>query len=83
MVINLVDPRAIVLGGGVSNNERIFRNVPAQLERFTVAKQLRTRSCARSTETPAAPGRRHALVSAARRATAVRTPGPPTRWYPD
>jgi fructokinase len=43
MVINLVDPRAIVLGGGVSNNERIFRNVPAQLERFTVAKQLRTR----------------------------------------
>jgi len=43
MVINLVDPRAIVLGGGVSNNERIFRNVPAQLERFTVAKQVRTR----------------------------------------
>jgi len=43
MVINLVDPRAIVLGGGVSNNPRIFRNVPAQLERFTVAKQLRTR----------------------------------------
>jgi fructokinase len=43
MVINLVDPRAIVLGGGVSNNERIFRNVPAELERFTVAKQVRTR----------------------------------------
>ena len=43
MVINLVDPRAIVLGGGVSNNARIFRNVPAQLERFTVAKQVRTR----------------------------------------
>jgi fructokinase len=43
MVINLVDPRAIVLGGGVSNNERIFRNLPGQLERFTVAKQLRTR----------------------------------------
>ena len=43
MVIDLLDPRAIVLGGGVSNNERIFRNVPAQLERFTVAKQVRTR----------------------------------------
>jgi fructokinase len=43
LVINLVDPRAIVLGGGVSNNERIFRNVPAQLEQFTVAKQVRTR----------------------------------------
>jgi fructokinase len=43
MVINLVDPRAIVLGGGVSNNERIFRNLPPQLERYTVAKEVRTR----------------------------------------
>jgi fructokinase len=43
MVINLVDPRAIVLGGGVSNNARILRNVPAGLEPYTVAKQLRTR----------------------------------------
>jgi fructokinase len=43
MVINLVDPRAIVLGGGVSNNARIFRNVPAIWERYTVGKQLTTR----------------------------------------
>jgi fructokinase len=43
LVINLVDPRAIVLGGGVSNNERIFRNVPSRVEQFTVAKQVRTR----------------------------------------
>jgi fructokinase len=42
MVTNLVDPRAIVLGGGVSNNPRIFRNVPPLLEPYTVAKQLRT-----------------------------------------
>ncbi len=42
-VINLVDPRAIVLGGGVSNNDRIFRNVPPLLERYTVAKNLRTK----------------------------------------
>jgi len=42
-VINLVDPRVIVLGGGVSNNARIFTNVPALLERYTVAKNLRTR----------------------------------------
>jgi fructokinase len=41
-VINLLDPRAIVLGGGVSNNVRIFANVPALLERYTVAKDLRT-----------------------------------------
>jgi fructokinase len=43
LVINLVDPRAIVLGGGVSTNARIFRNVPALWERYTVGKQLTTR----------------------------------------
>ena len=43
MVINLVDPRAIVLGGGVSNNERIFTNVPRLWERYTVPKNVRTR----------------------------------------
>jgi fructokinase len=43
MVINLVDPRAIVLGGGVSTNARIFRNVPARWERYTVGKQLTTK----------------------------------------
>ncbi|MFL5304076.1 MAG: ROK family protein [Polyangia bacterium] len=42
-VINMVDPRAIVLGGGVSNNTRLFANVPPLLERYTVAKDLRTR----------------------------------------
>ena len=42
-VINMVDPRAIVLGGGVSNNARLFANVPPLLERYTVAKDLRTR----------------------------------------
>ncbi len=42
-VINMVDPRAIVLGGGVSNNARIFANVPPLLERYTVAKDLRTK----------------------------------------
>jgi fructokinase len=42
-VINLVDPRAIVLGGGVSNNARIFANVPPLLPRYTVAQDLRTR----------------------------------------
>jgi fructokinase len=42
-VINLIDPRVIVLGGGVSNNARIFRNVPKLLERHTVAQDLRTK----------------------------------------
>ena len=38
-VINLIDPRVIVLGGGVSNNARIFTNVPKLLERHTVAQK--------------------------------------------
>jgi fructokinase len=42
-VINLVDPRVIVLGGGVSNNARIFDNIPTVWERYTVARSLRTR----------------------------------------
>jgi fructokinase len=41
-VINLVDPRVIVLGGGVSNNTRVFAGVRAVWERYTVAKELRT-----------------------------------------
>jgi fructokinase len=41
-VINLLDPRAIVLGGGVSNNTRLFANLPRLCERYTVAKDLRT-----------------------------------------
>jgi fructokinase len=43
MVVNMLDPRAIVLGGGVSNNERIFRNVPGLWERWTIPKDLRTK----------------------------------------
>jgi fructokinase len=42
-VINLVDPRVIVLGGGVSNNDRIFANVPRLWEQYTVAKGVRTK----------------------------------------
>jgi fructokinase len=41
-VINLLDPRAIVLGGGVSNNPRLFTNLPPLFERYTVAQSLRT-----------------------------------------
>jgi fructokinase len=41
-VINLLDPRVIVLGGGLSNNTRIFAGVRSVWERYTVAKDLRT-----------------------------------------
>jgi len=43
LVVNMLDPRAIVLGGGVSNNARIFANVPKLWEQYTVPKDLRTR----------------------------------------
>jgi fructokinase len=36
-IVNFIDPRAIVLGGGVSNNDRLFTNVPRLLARYTVA----------------------------------------------
>jgi fructokinase len=42
-VINLLDPHVIVLGGGVSNNPRIFESVPKLWERYTAAKNLRNR----------------------------------------
>lgn len=43
LVINLVDPRAIVLGGGIATNRGLLDNLPALLERYTVAKGLVTR----------------------------------------
>jgi predicted NBD/HSP70 family sugar kinase len=42
-VINLVDPRVIVLGGGISNNLRLLENVPALWQRYTVAKGIVTK----------------------------------------
>jgi fructokinase len=43
MIVNVLDPRVIVLGGGVSNNDRIFTNVPEIWERYTVPRNLRTK----------------------------------------
>jgi predicted NBD/HSP70 family sugar kinase len=43
LVVDLVDPRAIVLGGGIANNRRLFENVPGLMERYTVARGLATR----------------------------------------
>ncbi len=33
-VINVVDPDAIVLGGGLSNIARLYRNIPALIQRY-------------------------------------------------
>jgi fructokinase len=41
-VINLLDPDAIVLGGGLSNAERLYRNVPARWGRYVYSDSVAT-----------------------------------------
>lgn len=41
-VINLLDPDAIVLGGGMSNVEVIYPRLPALLTRYVVGRECRT-----------------------------------------
>jgi fructokinase len=41
-VINLLDPDAIVLGGGLSNAERLYRNVPKQWGRYVYSDSVAT-----------------------------------------
>lgn len=44
MVINVVDPDVVVLGGGLSNIERLYRDVPQRWSRYAMAQApLRTR----------------------------------------
>ncbi|MCP5298795.1 MAG: ROK family protein [Chromatiaceae bacterium] len=42
-VINILDPEVIVLGGGLSNIERLYRNVPARWPRYVFSDVVRTR----------------------------------------
>ncbi len=41
-VINIVDPDVIVLGGGLSNISRLYRNVPALLQRYVFSDGVET-----------------------------------------
>jgi fructokinase len=41
-VINLLDPDVVVLGGGVSNAERLYRNVPARWGRYVYSDSVET-----------------------------------------
>jgi fructokinase len=41
-VINLVDPQAIVLGGGLSQLKRLYANVPAIWDRYVFSDTVRT-----------------------------------------
>jgi fructokinase len=44
-VINLLDPDVIVLGGGLSNVDRLYRNVPALWGRWVFSDTVKTRLC--------------------------------------
>ncbi|HEY0338205.1 MAG TPA: ROK family protein [Burkholderiales bacterium] len=43
MVVNVLDPHVIVLGGGVSNIERLYRNVPKLWNEWIFSDIVRTR----------------------------------------
>lgn len=42
-VINILDPHVIVLGGGISNLQRLYANVPARWQRYVFSDQVATR----------------------------------------
>ncbi len=42
-VINLLDPKVIVLGGGLSNIERLYQNIPALWGKWVFSDTVRTR----------------------------------------
>lgn len=42
-VVNIVDPEMIVLGGGMSNIDRLYRNVPAMWDRWIFSDRVDTR----------------------------------------
>lgn len=44
-VINLLDPDVIVLGGGVSNNDRLYQSVPKIWNEFVFSDVVETRLC--------------------------------------
>ena len=43
VVINLIDPHVVVLGGGLSHIARLYRNVPTRWGEFVFSDQIRTR----------------------------------------
>ena len=41
-VVNLIDPDVIVLGGGMSNVERLYDNVPKLLKEYVFGRECET-----------------------------------------
>lgn len=42
-IINIIDPNVIVLGGGMSNIQRLYRNVPKLWEDYVFSDQVKTK----------------------------------------
>ena len=42
-VINILDPDVIVLGGGMSNIDFIYKNIQAELEKYVISDTLNTK----------------------------------------
>ena len=43
MIINVLDPEIIVLGGGLSNIDRIYDNVPDLLNEYVISDSVTTK----------------------------------------
>ena len=41
-VVNLLDPDVIVLGGGMSNNDRLYQTVPALMKQWVFGRECET-----------------------------------------
>jgi fructokinase len=43
VMIGIFDPDAIILGGGMSNIDRLYKNIPNLIPKYTFAKQIKTK----------------------------------------
>ena len=43
VMIGIFDPEAIILGGGMSNTERLYKNLPNIIPKYTFADKVRTK----------------------------------------
>ena len=42
ILVNIIDPDVLILGGGMSNFERIYKNVPALVKKWTFGSEFTT-----------------------------------------
>ena len=43
MIINIIDPDIIILGGGLSNIERLYENIPRKWAGYVFSNKINTR----------------------------------------